>query len=95
MKQTLACIFLMIGMSFQGKAPEPKRYSVNLTLNQWSYYSNGLQYVAGKLRQSDLPSKEVALMTDSVLAPLLNELGMQIGKQQDAEKKQDTVKPKK
>ena len=95
MKQYLLALGIMILLSFQGKAPEPKRYAVFMTINQWGYYSNGLRYVAEKLRQSDLPSKEVALMTDSVLAPLLNELGAQIGKQQEAEKKQDTVKPKK
>lgn len=66
---------------------EQKKYTVTMTLNEWLYYSNGFRYTAEKLRQSDLPSKDVALITDSVFAPFLNIVSVQITQQQEAEKK--------
>lgn len=75
--------------------PPPKNYNLTLPYNDWVKYSNGLQYAAERMRQSDLPSKDVALMTDSLIMPLLTAINTQISRQIESEKKADSTKPKK
>jgi hypothetical protein len=72
-----------------------KKYSVTLPLQQWIQVSNELEYIKGQLRQSDLPSKQVAFMSDSLLTPLLTTIGQQVNAQIQQETKKDTIKPKK
>lgn len=95
MKQTAICFLLMIGMAFQTKAPDPKRYSITLTLNQWILHDRGIELTKQSLKRSDLPARDVSFLIDSVLAPLQTEISRQIQPVLDAEKKADTVKPKK
>lgn len=98
---TFTAIFMFF-VAFQGKTPAPKTYNISLPLTDWTKYSNGLQYTINRIRQSDLPSKEVAAITDSVLFPLLVQINDQVGKQLEAERKKelqkqkpDTTQPKK
>lgn len=51
---------------------------ITLDSATWILRINQLSYVAQKLRQSDLPSKEVALITDSVLTAFQIELYQQV-----------------
>lgn len=82
----------MICLAWQQKA---KTYSVNLPLEKWSNYLQGIEYTKQQLRQSDLPSKQVALITDSVLTPMQVEITTQVQQLMKAEQiKQDTTKPK-
>jgi hypothetical protein len=87
----------MICMAFQ--THQAKTYSVSMTLEQWSMRINQLEYIKQQLRQSDLPSKQVALITDSVLSPIQSEISQQVQKQLTDEKaaqmKKDSTKPKK
>lgn len=97
MKQILVCFGIMVGCAFQ---TNPKKtYKVELTAEEWSAKLGHLEYIANALRKSDLPSKEVALITDSAITPLANEITRQVNYQMNLEKaqqqKQDTTKPKK
>ena len=77
----------------------PKLYPVSLTIEEWSTKLNYLEYVKASLRKSDLPSKEVALITDSILIPFQTQISQQIQSQlaqeKAAQQKKDTTKPKK
>jgi hypothetical protein len=78
----------------------PKLYPVSLTIEEWSMKINYLEYVKNSLRKSDLPSKEVALITDSILIPFQATISQQIQSQlvqeKAAQQKRDsTSKPKK
>lgn len=55
-----------------------KHYCVSLTAGQWQQNLNIIYYVAGKLRSTDLPSRDVMFITDSLLAPLQNEIIKQV-----------------
>lgn len=80
--------FIIGGSSFQSNAPAPaKNYTLSMSMDEWIKTANGIQYTMNKLRQSDLPSKEVALITDSVLIPLVSQIQSQIGAQAQAEEK--------
>jgi hypothetical protein len=77
----------------------PKLYPVSLTIEEWSMKINYLEYVKNSLRKSDLPSKEVALITDSILIPFQATISQQIQSQlvqeKAAQQKRDSTKPKK
>ena len=77
----------------------PKLYPVSLTIDEWSLKINYLEYVKNSLRKSDLPSKEVALITDSILIPfqatITSQVQAQLAKENAAQQKKDTTKPKK
>jgi hypothetical protein len=78
----------------------PKLYPVSLTIEEWSLKINYLEYVKNSLRKSDLPSKEVALITDSILIPFMVTISQQLQAQLNAEKaaqqkKDSTIKSKK
>ena|SRR5690349_8696802 len=85
-------------LNAQQKPPE-KKYTVALPLQQWIQVTNELEYIKNQLRQSDLPSKQVAFMSDSLLTPLQSTIGQQVNMQMAAEKPQvkpdSTTKPKK
>jgi hypothetical protein len=77
----------------------PKLYPVSLTIEEWSLKVNYLEYVKNSLRKSDLPSKEVALITDSILIPfqaaISQQIQSQLAQEKAAQQKKDTTKPKK
>lgn len=85
--------------SFKIGVPPVKLYKLELTIEDWSARINQLEYIKIILRQSDLPAKEVALITDSVLIPFQTQITNQINQQLALEKasqlKKDTTKPKK
>jgi hypothetical protein len=95
----IGIIFLAVIISFdlkvsaQQKPPE-KKYSVTLSLQNWIQITNELDYIKSQLRQSDLPSKQVAFMSDSLLTPLQTTIGQQVNAQIQQETKKDTVLPK-
>lgn len=72
----------MICLAWQEKA---KTYNVSLTLEKWSSYLQGLEYTKQQLRQSDLPSKQVALITDSLLTPMQVDITTQVQQLMKAE----------
>lgn len=80
MKQALLLILTIILFSFTTNSPE-KNYTVTLPLEKWVSYSNGLEGIRQQLRLSDLPSRTVAYLTDSIITPLQNEIGVQVSQQ--------------
>lgn len=72
--------------------PPEKKYSVSLPLNNWVQITQQLEYIKSQLRQSDLPSKQVAYMSDSLLTPMQAVIGSQVNTQLEAEKPKSEVK---
>lgn len=48
----------------------------------WQNRLTHLNYVVNRLRQSDLPSRDVSFMTDSLISPLMQDIYVQVMKQQ-------------
>lgn len=94
-------IFALLGIgfiglvAFQAKRQPPKSYTVTLTLDQWNGLINGVENVKNRLKISELPSKDVTLINDSLLTAIQSEFARQINQQLQAENKKDTTKPKK
>jgi hypothetical protein len=72
-----------------------KTYKVEADINFWVQATNGLEFTKQNLKNSDLPSKTVTLITDSLLTPIQQEITKQVQAQLNAENKKDTIKPKK
>lgn len=87
-----------VGITWALKAQqkvEDKKYKVEMTVQEWSIKLQYLDYVKQQLRQSDLPSKQVAFISDSLLTPFQSEITKQIQFQLASEQRRDTTKPKK
>jgi hypothetical protein len=95
LKQAALVFIFFTAVSFQGNAPAPKTYNVSLTLDEWVKLANGVQLTINEIRQSDLPSKRVALITDSVLVPLFSHIQSQVGQQMQQEEKEKLEAEKK
>jgi hypothetical protein len=88
---TAVFIGLLAFQSHQAK----KTYKVEGDINFWVQATNGLEFTKNNLKNSDLPSKTVTLITDSLLTPLQVEITKQVQAQINSENKKDTTKPKK
>ena len=77
------------------KSDPNKVYEVKLTLNEWGNKLQYLDIVKQQLRNSDLPSKQVAFISDSLLTPFQTQITQQIQLQLAQEQRRDTTKPKK
>ena len=98
----LVIIILTASITWMAKAqqkPPEKKYNVSQTIDWWQHTLNVMEAAKTQLKQSDLPSKNVVYLTDSLLAPIQMEMTKQIQDQLNAEKatqhKKDTSKPKK
>lgn len=94
---TIAASAITWALKAQTK-PNEKTYSVALPLKTWIQLTQDLDVVKAQLRQSDLPAKNVAYISDSLLTPIQSMIGSQVNAQLEAEKmsiKKDTTKPKK
>lgn len=97
---TIATSAITWALKAQQQRPPEKKYPVSLTLNNWVQITQELEYIKSQLRQSDLPSKQVAYMSDSLLSPIQSTIGLQVNALLEAEKpkaevKKDSTKPKK
>jgi hypothetical protein len=88
---TAVFIGLLAFQSHQAK----KTYKVEGDINFWVQATNGIEFTKNNLKNSDLPSKTVTLITDSLLTPLQVEITKQVQAQINSENKKDTTKPKK
>lgn len=109
LRAILIASVLVVLISFQGisdtapkKSDSDKTYTTSLTLSEWQKITGGINYTIERIRYSDLPSREVAVITDSILGPLFNKINEQVGRQMQLEKaaeqekkKVDSIKPKK
>lgn len=98
----LVIIILTASITWMAKAqqkPPEKKYNVSQTIDWWQHTLNVMEHAKTQLKQSDLPSKNVAFMSDSLLTPIQLEVTKQIQDQLNAERavqqKKDTSKPKK
>lgn len=110
MKSTKGRVFLFISvitlvsgltwaLKAQTKSAE-KKYTVTQSIEWWSHALNVLEAAKTQLKQSDLPSKNVVYMADSLMAPIQMEITKQVQDQLNAERaktetKKDTTKTKK
>ena len=87
-----AIIFVAIVLSAFIPTAE-KTYEVRDTIGGWVKTDRGIEYVKQRVRQSDLPSKEVAFMVDSILIPLQDMISKQVSPAYQLEQKriQDSV----
>lgn len=69
-----------------------KTYTVTLPLDKWNAILYGIEGVKNRLKVSDLPSKEVTNINDSLLTLIQAEFAQQINKQIDAERPKVEVK---
>lgn len=95
----IATLILASGITWALKAQqkvEDKKYKVEMTVQEWATKVNYLEYIKNQLRQSDIPSKQVAFISDSLLTPFQSEITKQIQFQLASEQRRDTItKPKK
>lgn len=93
----IALLFIAIGLHGNNAQQQPKHYSVTLNYSEWAKYSDWLAYTMNRIRNSDLPSKEVAAMTDSLLIPMYDHINRQVGSQyqQELRQKADSAGAKK
>lgn len=69
-----------------------KKYPVYLTVDKWNWYDGGMEAVKQALNKSDLPSRDVNFLCDSVLTKFQIEMRTQIVPQLEAEKpKKDSI----
>jgi len=85
-----AVLFVSVAISQVVKKQAIKKYHVEMTIEEWDGYLNNFEYVKSKLKNSDLPSKEVTLMSDSVLTKFQTSALTQLRQQLAA----DTTKKK-
>lgn len=88
---TMAASAITWALKAQQKTPD-KRYSVSLTLNEWVLLTQKIDFIKNQLRQSDLPSKNVAYLSDSLLTPIQALIGSQVNAQLEAERPKPEVK---
>jgi hypothetical protein len=84
-------------MAFQEHQVQ-KKYKVEQSIEWWQHTLTAIEATKTDLKLSDLPSKNVIFLTDSLLTPIQIEITKQVQEQLNAErKKADTtiVKPKK
>ena len=72
-----------------------KKYKMELTATEWTFYYQNIILASNRIRHSNLPSGEVALIQDSILLKFVKEIEKQIPPQMEADKKvSDTTKVK-
>jgi hypothetical protein len=89
----LVTVFIGL-LAFQSHQAK-KNYKVEAPIEFWVQATNGIEFTKNNLKNSDLPSKTVTLINDSLLTPLQAEISRQVQAQINAENKKDTIKPKK
>lgn len=87
--------FCFMGLLGWQTYQQKKLYKVEMPIEFWVQLTNGLEFTKNNLKNSDLPSKTVTLISDSLFAPIQSEVTRQINAQIVAEQKKDTTKPKK
>lgn len=85
-KAAVLAIGFITTMVSQPPNPTDKKYKVEFTLQEWGVKFQQIDYIKNTLRQSDLPSRQVAFITDSLLTPLQQEISLQVNQQVAAEK---------
>lgn len=66
--------------------PEEKKYKVELTINEWQHVMAAIEMSKAALKRSDLPSKDVVFINDSLFSYIQAAFASQINAQLEAEK---------
>ena len=93
MKSTLALLAVISIFIFSFKTWEDKKFKVEFTQQEWEARYSWIETAKAQLRQSDLPSKTVVFINDSLLGKFQNDLANQLRPQFLAAS--DTTKKKK
>ena len=83
-----------ITMSFK-QSQVKKKYTVSMTIEQWSQHLRIFDIVKDQLRHTNIPSSQVAYMEDSLITPMQAEIIKQLNAEIAAEKAKDSTKQKK
>jgi hypothetical protein len=80
--------------------PPEKKYKVEFTIVEWNHIFAAIEMSKSALKRSDIPSKDMVFINDSLMVPIQSAFVQQINLQLEAEKaaqqkKADTTKPKK
>jgi hypothetical protein len=75
------------------KKPPEKKYKVEQSIDWWQHTLNVLEAAKTQLKQSDLPSKQVVFLSDSLLSPIQFEITKQVQDQLNAERAATKPKP--
>lgn len=88
--------FVLNGQVKQLPQIPAKTYTVTLTLEQWQAIMNSMDYAKNTLKISDLKSKDVTYLNDSLFTPIQNVFIQQIQSQIaiETQKKDSTNKKK-
>ena len=78
MKRLLVITLILSLGLFAFQKLEEKKYSVSFTQNEWQARYNWIEAAKSQLKQSDLPSKTVVFISDSLLGKFQNELATQL-----------------
>lgn len=89
----MAAVFVAL-LAFQTHQ-QRKTYTVTAPIEFWVQITNGIEFTKNNLKTSDLPSKTVTIINDSLFTPFQAEISRQINQQLTTEQKKDTTKPKK
>lgn len=79
------------GIGMTEDSPPQKKYCVSQSADQWQLNVNQLNYIASRIRQTELQAKEVSFIIDSLIAPMQRNIISQVSPQVMA----DSIKTKK
>lgn len=92
----ISVITLVSGLTWalkgQTKQPPQKKYKVELSLQEWQQVMAAIEMSTAALKRSDLPSKDVVFINDSLFARIQSAFAYQINAQLEAEKSKPEVK---
>ena len=67
--------------------PSEKVYSVSLPISRWVQHDRGLEFIKAQLKSTDMPSKVMTFITDSILSPLQDDIAKQVSPVYQSEQK--------
>lgn len=74
----LLLIVMFISFGFIEYIEAEKKYPVYLTDPQWGRKINEMEYIGRVIENSDIPSREVKFIKDSILTKFINEIRNQV-----------------
>lgn len=74
----LLLIVMFISFGFIEYIEAEKKYPVYLTDPQWGIKINEMEYIGRVIENSDIPSREVKFIKDSILTKFINEIRNQV-----------------
>lgn len=83
---TIAASAITWALKAQTKQPPKKTYKVELAIEDWQHVMAAIEMSKAALKRSDLPSKDVVFINDSLFSYIQAAFASQINAQLEAEK---------